>query len=454
MAVFKIKAIKDQNKEIKEFIYDNQNSTLVDAETNQSVVQNIEVKRLFDNVPVVSKETPLGKKTPRTLKISLGLSCNYECEYCSQRFVPRADETNPDSVDNFINRLDSWVKQPPEKIEFWGGEPFVYIKTLKPLAERIKEKYPTADLSVITNGSLLNKEINEWLDNMGFFVAVSHDGPGQPVRGPDPLEDPEKKEAILDLYKRLHHKNRFSFNSMMNSYNPSREKIQNFFIELTGDKNITIGEGLFIDPYDEGGLSTSLPTESHMYAYRNLAFYEMRKGAMSNFTNVKQKTADFVNSIRVKRPAKMVGQKCGMDKEDNIAVDLNGNVITCQNVSHVSRAPNGESHKIGHISDFENIKLNTATHWSKRPECSNCPVLHICRGSCMFLEGNLWEVACNNAFSDSIPIFAAAIEFLTGYVPIHIEGPQREDRKDIWGMNVDREKAKKSIIPIIPIKQI
>lgn len=47
------------------------------------------------NAPAVSKQTPLAKSSPSMLKISLGLSCNYACEYCSQRFVPRADETNP-----------------------------------------------------------------------------------------------------------------------------------------------------------------------------------------------------------------------------------------------------------------------------------------------------------------------------------------------------------------------
>ncbi|MFV1309892.1 radical SAM protein, partial [Klebsiella pneumoniae] len=127
-----------------------------------------------------------------TIKIQLGLSCNFECEYCSQRFVPRAEETNPDYVDDFVNNMDSWYKGDGDaEFEFWGGEPFVYWKTFKPLAERIKDKYPNSKLSVITNGSLLDKEKNEWLDTLGFQVSISHDGPGQWVRGPDPLDDPE-----------------------------------------------------------------------------------------------------------------------------------------------------------------------------------------------------------------------------------------------------------------------
>lgn len=123
-----------------------------------------------------------------------------------------------------------------------------------------------------------------------------------------------------------------------------------------------------------------------------------------------------------------------MDRDDNIAVDLRGNVLTCQNVSAVSVAPNGESHKIGHISALGDVRLNSARHWSTRTECPSCPMLQICRGSCMFLEGLLWTTSCDNAFSDAVPVFVAGIEFLTGLIPVYIDGPQREDRKDILGL--------------------
>jgi radical SAM protein with 4Fe4S-binding SPASM domain len=42
---------------------------------------------------------------------------------------------------------------------------------------------------------------------------------------------------------------------------------------------------------------------------------------------------------------------------------------------------------LGHVSDLENVKLNTATHWSDRKECPKCPVIHICKGACFFLSG-------------------------------------------------------------------
>ena len=139
---------------------------------------------------------------PIFLKIQLGLSCNYSCEYCSQRFVPTAEETSSKHVDKFLENLDSWMKETPKKVEFWGGEPLVYFKTLKPLAEALRIKWPDVKFLMITNGSLLTPEINDWLVEQNFSVGISHDGPGQPVRGPDPLNDADKRDNILDLFKR------------------------------------------------------------------------------------------------------------------------------------------------------------------------------------------------------------------------------------------------------------
>ena len=51
----------------------------------------------------------------------------------------------------------------------------------------------------------------------------------------------------------------------------------------------------------------------------------------------------------------------------------------------------------------------------------------------MFLSGPLWEQSCDNAYADAVPIFAAGIEFLTGLVPVLIEGDFRQDRKDLFG---------------------
>jgi uncharacterized protein len=165
---------------------------------------------------------------------------------------------------------------------------------------------------------------------------------------------------------------------------------------------------------------------------------------VTRFGVIGQKVGGFIDSLSRGIRIESLGQKCGMDKSDNIALDLNGNILTCQNVSPVSTNPAGISHKLGHISDLSSSRLDSATHWSDRTECPKCPVIHICKGACMFLTGPLWDASCDNAFSDNIVPFCIAIEELTGCIPEYIEGSLREDRKDIfWWVKGKPEKVRK-----------
>jgi len=453
MAQFRIKLIAPDDSE-RELLYDNQISRLTwVGDAGEQPVLEVTPKK-FSEAQVVSANSP-GRKGPiKTLKISLGLSCNYACNYCSQRFVPHADSTNPSDVDDFLQLVQGSLSKAPERIEFWGGEPLVYIKTLKPLAERLRVLCPDAEFLMITNGSLLTLEINEWLDRMGFAIGLSHDGPGYHARGFDPLDDPEQRAAIMDLYARLHPQGRISINAMISSQNPSRAAVQLWLQERFG-ADVQIGEGAFIDPYDEGGLAATYKTACEHAAFRKQGLGELRAGLTGRFEITHQKIQDFIDSIRFARPASALGQKCGMDRSANLAVDLKGNVVTCQNVSAAATAPNGQSHLIGQLSDLSAVRMKSATHWSQRQGCSSCPVLQICKGSCMFLEGPLWEAGCDAAYSDNLVFFAAAIEVLTGCMPVFIDGDLPPQRKDIFGLansTVELPPARR-VIPILAVQQ-
>jgi uncharacterized protein len=226
----------------KVFFYENSTNVLTDSEGNifEYPVEN-RLKIHGNKTQAFSKDTPLKKsKKIKILKIQLGLSCNYSCDYCSQKFVERPPETSKKDIDDFINKLNvlEFDEKDGLKIEFWGGEPLVYWKTLKPLAEALSDKFASWDkkpiFSVITNGSLLTREICSWLYYKGFYVGISHDGPNQNVRGPDPFVDPEKKKILMEFYKVMKLQNRISFNVMMNRRNTSRRDIYDWFATVLG----------------------------------------------------------------------------------------------------------------------------------------------------------------------------------------------------------------------------
>ena len=463
MAIFDISVMHPEKREERKLRYDSSKSTLI-WDNGDPVLKQVNVQQPTGTLRNIEKS----KKDLKKIKIQLGLSCNFECDYCSQRFVPHADSTNLNDVEPFVSSMGTWYEGGSDGLgegstfEFWGGEPLVYWKTLKPLAESIHTKYPNSQFTIITNGSLFDDEKIDWLEKYNFLIGISHDGPGQPVRGPDPLDDPKSKASIVEIFKRFAPKQRVSFNSMINSKNISRENIQIFFENFVRDnvgeeylKYLSIGEGGFVDAYDEGGIANSLINEDDEVRYRNLSLNELREGKVTKFDNVNKKVFDFISTIEEGNLSDNLGQKCGMDNSENIAVDLNGNVLTCQNVSAVSTNPSGVSHHIGHVSDLSSVEIKTSSHWRDREECPSCPVVHLCKGACMFLTGDLWETSCNNAFSDNIVAFTLAIETMTGgYIPGYIDGPLREDRKDIyWWINGKPENTRKSkkVIPIIAV---
>jgi uncharacterized protein len=116
-----------------------------------------------------------------------------------------------------------------------------------------------------------------------------------------------------------------------------------------------------------------------------------------------------------------LGQKCGMDDPGRLAVDLKGNALTCQNMSADTK------HRIGHVEAMQDVRLDTAYHWSTRRECTTCPVLPLCQGACLFLEDELWRQACDNSYWHNLGVFAAALYWLTRLVLVEIDGPARRD---------------------------
>jgi uncharacterized protein len=407
---------------------------------------------------------PLKKsRAVRKLKIQMGLSCNYSCSYCSQKFVERPPETSKKDIDNFIKMLSGLDFSADRKIEveFWGGEPLVYWKTLRPLAEAIREHLDHLGdnlvFGIITNGSILTPEINDWLVEQNFWVGLSHDGPGQSVRGPDPFEDPKKRAVILDLYRRLAPKNRMSFNAMLHSKNRSRNKIRQWFIDVTGDPNVPIGEGDLVDSYDDDAIDISLSGSHDHFDYRIRSFNEIY-GSVEDFgfVNGIEKIQDFKRSVLNHRSVDTIPQKCGMDISTQLAIDMKGNVLTCQNVSAIETAMNGEAHLSGHVTAIDAVEVKSATHWKNRPNCAECPVISLCKGACMFLDGKYWETTCNNAYTDNIVYFSVAFEQLTdGYIPVFIKNAHLPDnRRDIWGTILTHIDApKRRVIPIKAVEE-
>lgn len=375
-----------------------------------------------------------GKKSrkPTTLKITMGLKCNYACSYCNQAHQPHDPVGGPEDAEELVQKMKTnfdFGTYDKFRLEFWGGEPMVYWKTLKPLAEKLKKIYPNAQFTMVTNGSLLTREKVDWFRNMGFSIGMSHDGPLHAQnRGPDPLDEPEAKDAIVYALKTMG-QGRFTFNCVLTRENVSIPAVRNFIWDKLNRKDLgydyaavsqmeiqVTTEELML-PYDDSGMAHSLQTPDEKKEILHTLFWELINHENEFSWTINQKVKNFFEGIVYGRPAEVIGQKCGMDKEDNIAIDMKGNVTTCQNTSSLTK------HHIGNIENMDDIRLDTSYHWTTRAECPSCPVVQLCQGACLFLEDKYWTQACENLYWYNLAMLAGSLFFMTeGLVLVEIQG--------------------------------
>ena len=274
----------------------------------------------FAQVARVAKDKPLGKsRAPRILKIQLGLSCNYACSYCSQAFqIADATVSKLADVEHFLTQLDGWITDAPEKIELWGGEPFLYWAKIQRLVPALAERFPMAVFSIITNGSLLDREKLDFITAHDIAITISHDGPGQHLRGPDPLDDPEKRRWIEALL--AERPGRTGFNAVLTRGNHDLKALKTWFVEKVGP-DIFVGLEGVVNVYDA---ATAIGTGRFEPAELNSLTRSIFEALVEdpNAFGLGARIDEFYASVQRRRPIEALGQKCGMDSSDAIAVDL------------------------------------------------------------------------------------------------------------------------------------
>ena len=376
----------------------------------------------FAEVDRVSPNAPGGKsRRVATLKIQLGLRCNYGCSYCNQASaVADASVTRTADVDAFLERLPMWLQGAPQRIEFWGGEPLLYFAKLRRLVPALRSRYPAATFTLVTNGSLLDAEILAFFDTWDLHVAVSHDGPGQHLRGPDPFEHPRTAHWLRTLWHRRGRTGHARFNVVLTPANADIAATRAWFVQRLQDEDVEVDVEGVVSVYDERTLhGPGAWTEEDYHRLHDSIATGFESGVALRYASVREKARDFVRSLQHQRPGSALGQKCGMDQPDQLAVDLQGQVMTCQNTGARGR------HHLGQVEAMESVRLATATHWSHRECCSHCPVVQLCRGGCMFLQGAHFAQSCLNEYRFNLAILDGVLRSVTGLRLQRVEGDIR-----------------------------
>ena len=367
--------------------------------------------------PVMSPEQPvIGKRRVlRSLKIQLGMKCNYHCSYCLQAsFRDLGQSAKPEDAERFIERLTAAgiEVKPKGRIELWGGEPLVYVKVLRRLIPLLREKFePGVTISMVTNGSLLTRELVDFFFEHRVQIIISHDGTGFSLRNDrDPLMNPDIKAVWLYAYEKYRETEwPVMFNIVLSNKNCDLFALRDFFRKNFVSEAILNFEGVLgnLGVNDDNTFTDDATRQLDASVWKALIQEPGEWGSLEGAA------FELMRMLVHRIPAGTAPCRCNMANEDSLVTDLKGTIGACQNRPV-------DLFSIGRLESLETVKNDLMTHWQFRP-CRDCLVLSVCKAGCPLLTDGELHASCRNEFALHSAVFGAVWFRLTGRILLRAE---------------------------------
>jgi uncharacterized protein len=345
--------------------------------------ENIKAQNIFGVTHKTNK--------PTALRILLGHACNYSCGYCMQKDIGNPNE-RPENfwLEPFIESINKHLDLDQlERIELWGGEPFLYWNDMVPIMKRLDA--PNRHFYISTNGSALRQKHVDFFKTLqaSIMMGISHDGPGQEsLRG----EDIFKKESVCSTVRQLgemYPKVQFSFNPVVSATNFDLFEINDYFKSVSNKLGLKHARISFVPAriYDDSDSVNSadhvirgdlLPSfKENVNSYLKACIQQKIKGGdrflNSNIVDNDVGVLKYASLTRHQIPI-TITSSCGADSADILSVDIRGNVRLCPHTS--------EKFTGGHINNLKGVKIIGLTLERKDTHCYTCPVKRLCKSSC------------------------------------------------------------------------
>lgn len=337
--------------------------------------------------------------------LMMGFACNFNCKYCIQ--TPTCNNLNPiidDDVFKYIKRLVNMRDKDKNKLKimFWGGEPLLYISTIKNVLNRLGN---SVRYGVVTNGSLLTDEFVDLANQYNISVALSYDGFNTDIT---------RKINILEnrvIRERFNNINNRGILSVLSAYNYDFNKLQeNAYQYCKKDTGITL-EMLKITwnmPEDIYKINKELYRKSLQYT-ADKAYKDILSGIITNDVNLflpHLENICYVNSMYKDVP------RC-LQFYNTMNIDLNGNVYICHN----------SNTKIGSIKDNRitlGVRYEDFLQKSKNDKCMSCKYYNLCQGGCP-LENKYKHITCELRMIFFDEVNKLANRLIQSYLDVDLE---------------------------------
>lgn len=322
-------------------------------------------------------------------------ACNLQCRYCFVHQEPchMTYETALDAAKFLIANAEE-VNQTPS-INFFGGEPMLmWDSIIVPLTNWIRQEYKKPfQLSMTTNGTLLNEERIKFMKDNSIGLLLSIDGAKETQDYNRPYHNDTKSsfdtlEKILPLVVE-----NFSTTFRMTTIPPTChhvfENIQ--FADSLGFKSFFVIPNVF----EEWSEEEKLTLKNEMTKYGDYYIECLRTGKQPiNFSTFEKAFSDIKainnaisnNQYRVSPKCQACG-KCGLGASRFASIHPNGNLYGCQEMT--SNEGEKSIFYIGNIYtgvEEDRRAALMALYDSNKVvgiNCETCKYNRICDGGCV-----------------------------------------------------------------------
>lgn len=381
---------KSEWEMIQKFILEGDPSNLsyIDTFKNEHIVvpQGYNFKEL--NNFIIKNTDCINCSSIGIIYVSFNTLCNLSCDYCfiinnfSKNYTPKSSSNEEIKqikswLTSFLNSDDPRIEK-KIKIIGYGGEPLLSWKNFDSLfseLSRMVPKHRELQFEIVTNGTILNDDVINFLKRHRVQLAVSIDGPRH-------IHDIHRKtqdnlgsfDLIYENLKKLgFHEIPFGISTTITDDN--RKELENIVTQFNQTFAISsIGFNLLL--YAGNDSPTGKPTIDN-YALQKA--YVVSKSVGVYEDRIGRKVTAFNNK------GELYFKDCGAFG-NQIVITPNGDIKPCQAYF------GNDLNLIGNIktsSPAEVLNSETLSRWShitpiRRENCQLCPAIGICGNGCAF----------------------------------------------------------------------
>ena len=346
------------------------------------------------------------KRDVFSMRIALGDTCNLHCAYCIQSWKDRKSVPENDRLEELCDAILYFFERSGKQelaVDFMGGEPLLHFDTIKKIVCCLKGKKINVSFSFITNGVLFDGRKAEFCLEHGIGVTLSHDGPGQALRGIDPLTPrSESYRAIQRFYRSR--PDLFAVNPVLTKHNFNVEEIWGY-IENRLHGKVRMSECLPCIPATEEIAETySLTDMDDLTLFRDRVIHLALTRHLDHFMTYTEIFCQIFDTTINHTPVPRRG-RCRASGATPFVVDAcDGNLRRCTSLNMDMMLSDHVQNGVGNIielfrqgasfADLEALMTEKPLDWTTRENCRECPYIVGCMGGCPALPEELFELNC------------------------------------------------------------